>query len=150
VLLELTDDNVRYIWLVIAVLALGLIGVAIYEMSIMDGFMESALEMSGSSATIASLDEGVVGTLRLYLGGTILHGIWFGIFGLVLAWGIRTKMSFARKMWIVWGVLLLSHGVAGSMNQMIILNWPTVCPLSVATIIGGITTLGLVLLTRRG
>lgn len=139
----------RYVWAVIVVLALFLMVMGLMSMS--TDRVGYWLEMSGSSLTVESLDEGAVAALSfVFGGGWMLSGwVYLGIFGLFCAWGVKRKESFAWKLGVLWGVLLIAYGIILVVEELFVLGWFTVCPGVPVFLIVGVVALGCLLAVRK-
>jgi hypothetical protein len=138
-----------YVWPIIAILALVLIGMALIWMSMSTDLVDYLLEMSGSSVTVESLDEEAVAAFSFIWRGVCMNGIWLGIFGLFCAWGIKRKESFAWKLGVLWGVLLIAYGIIIAVNELFVLGWSTVCPGVLVNLIVGVIALGCLFAVRK-
>ena len=142
----------RYVWPIIVILALVLTGMGLMGMSMSTDRVNYWLEMSGSSSTVETLDEGAVAAFSfIFGGGWMLSGwVYLGIFGLFCAWGVKKKESFAWKLGVLWGVLLTAYGIILAVNELFILGWPsTVCPGVPLFLIVGVIALGCLLAVRK-
>ena len=141
----------RYVWPVIVILALFLMGMGLMGMSMSTDRAGYWLEMSGSSLTVESLDDGAVAALSfIFGGGWMLSGwIYLGIFGLFCAWGVKRKESFAWKLGVLWGVLLTAYGIILVVEELFVLGWSTVCPGVPVFLIVGVVALGSLLAVRK-
>ena len=104
---------------------------------------------TGSSVTWESLDEGAVATLRFIIAKPIWDEIWFGIFGLFCAWGIKRKVSFAWKFGVLWGVMLILIGIINAVYELFILGWSETCLQAPEFIIVGVIALGCLLSVKK-
>ena len=142
----------RYVWIVIVVLALFLMGMGLMGVSMSTGRVGYWLEMSGSSLTVESLDEGAVAALSfMFGGGWMLSGwVYLGVFGLFCAWGVKRKEGFAWRLGVLWGVLLIAYGIILVVQELFVLGWSTVCPGVPVFLIVGVVGLGCLLVVRKG
>ena len=101
----------RYVWPTIVILSLLIIGFSILFMSMSGLIFDTTMERTGSTLTWASLDEDAAAGLRFIITKPDRYEIWFGIIGLLCAWGIKRKESFAWKLGILWGVMFIVSGI---------------------------------------
>jgi hypothetical protein len=139
----------RYVWPIIVILALFLIGRSLILMSMPTDIVDYIFEMSGSSVTVESLDEEAVAVLSFIWGGVSMNEVWLGIFGLFSAWGVKRKESFAWKLGVLWGLLLIAYGIIIAMNELFVLGWSTVCSQSLQNLIVGVIALGSLFAVRK-
>jgi len=143
----------RYIWLIIVIFALVLIIESLIFMSM--SYMHNTyaadylLKMSGSSQTSGSLEGEAAATFSFMIRWAFMNNVLFGIFGLFLAWGIKRKESFAWKLSVLWGALLIAFGIIIAVNELFILGWSTVCPDVLLYLIAGVVALGSLFAVRK-
>ena len=140
----------RYVWLVIASLALVIIGWSLlFGIGGIDFATNYELEMSGSQFTTETLESGVVTALKLATSWIFILNIWFGAFGLLCAWGLKKGERFAWKLGILWGTLAIAHGIIIAANQVLMAKWSTACPEALMFGIIGIIALGCLFAVRK-
>jgi hypothetical protein len=123
-----SEKGARYVWPVIAILALIIVGWSLlFGIGGVDYATNYELEMSGSQFTTETLEEGVVAALKLATSWIFILDIWFGAFGLLCAWGLRRRERFAWKLGILWGTLAIAHAIIVATVQVFIAKWPTPC-----------------------
>jgi uncharacterized membrane protein len=147
----LTEEKglARYIWVVILILAVVLLGMASILIAMPTHILDYILEMSGSSLTMGSLDKEAIAAFSFVWRGLSMSGVWFGIFGLFCAWGIKRKESFAWKLGVLWGVLLIVAGITTAVNELLVLRWSTVCQNVTLNVIVGAIALGCLFAVRK-
>ena len=129
----------RYVWPTIVILSLLVIGFSILFMSMTELVFDTTMERTGSAMTWESLDEDAAAGLRFIITKPDRYEIWFGIIGLLCAWGIKRKESFAWKLGILWSVMLIVSGIVLAVYELLILGWSTIClQVPEFIIIGGI------------
>ena len=139
----------RCVWPVIVILAVVIIGFSFIFMAAVDLVLDVLLENAGLSWTLESLDEGAVATLRFMTVRPVLNEIWFGIFGLFCAWGIKRKVRFAWKFGLLWGLMLIVIGIINAVYELFILGWSETCLQAPEFIIVGVIALGCLLLVEK-
>ena len=119
----------RYVWLVVAILAMVIIGWSLlFGIGGIDFATDYELEMSGSQFRTETLESGAVTALKLATSWIFVLNIWFGAFGLLCAWGLKKRKLFAWKLGILWGSLAIAHGTIIAANQVLVAKWSTACP----------------------
>lgn len=119
----------RYVWLVITILAMIIIGWSLlFGIGGIDFATNYVLEMSDSQFSTETLESGAVTALKLANSWIFILNIWFGAFGLVCAWGLKKREFFAWKLGILWGTLAIAHGIIIAANQVLVAKWSTACP----------------------
>ena len=130
-------EATRYVWPVIAILALVLIVYGSSELLMTEFVADYALEMAHSSSTMKSLDAGTVACFSSFIRSSAISIIWFGIIGLLCAWGLKRKENFAWKLSVLWSVLIIATGILTASQQLFIANLSTICPTAIVHLIVG-------------
>ena len=143
------EGRTRYVWPAIVVLSLIIIGFSVLFMSVTELVFQTTLERTGSSMTWESLDEGAATALRFMITKPDRDEVWFGVLGLFCAWGLKRKESFAWKLGVFWGVMLIVSGIILAAYEVFILGWSTVCMQTPEFIIVGAIALGCLLIVRK-
>ena len=142
-------EATRYVWPVIAILALVLIVFGSGELSMTEFVANYLLEMYHSPSTMKSLDEGTVASFNQFIRSTAIYTIWFGIIGLFCAWGLKRKENFAWKLGVLWSVLVIATGVLIAGQQIFIANWSTICPTAIVHLTVGSIALVAILAIKK-
>ena len=118
----------RNVWLVVAILAMVIIGWSLlFAIGGIDFATNYVLEMSNSQFRTDNLESGVVTALMLANSWIFVLNIWFGAFGLLCAWGLKKRQLFALKLGILWSTLAIAHGIIIAAYQILVAKWSTAC-----------------------
>ncbi len=139
----------RYVWLLPVILALVLIAFGLMCLSAPIDLLDYGLQMSASSVTLESLDQGAIGTVNFITSSMCLGGIWLGILGLFCAWGLKRKESFAWKLGLLWSLLVIADGAFRAVTELFVLGWSTVSPCVYPYILGGLILIVCLLAVRK-
>jgi len=139
----------RYVWLVMAILALVMIGFALLWLSEVDYVVDYLLKMSGSDLTTGTLEPEAATALRLATEGLLGGQVSFGAFGLVCAWGLKRRERFAWRLGVLWGALAIVHAITTATSEVLMAKWSTVCLSTIEFAILGVIALGCLLAVRK-
>ena len=139
----------RYVWPTIVILSLIVIGFSFFFMSLTQLIFDTTMGRTGSPMTWASLDKDAAAGLRFIITKPDRYEVWFGIIGLLCAWGIKRKESFAWKLGILWGVMFIVSGIILAVYELFILGWSTVCLQTPEFIIIGGIALGCLFIVKK-
>ena len=142
-------ERTRYVWPTIMILSLIVIVFSFFFMSMTGLIFDTTMERTGSAITWASLDEDAAAGLRFIITKPDRYEVWFGIIGLLCAWGIKRKESFAWKLGILWSVMLIVSGIILAIYELFILGWSTVCLQTPEFIIIGGIALACLLIVKK-
>jgi len=118
----------RYVWFVVAILAMIVIGWSLVGIGIIDFATNYVLEMSDSQFRTETLESGAVTALNLTNSWIFILNIWFGAFGLFCAWGLKKREFYAWMLGILWGSLAIAHGIIIATYQVLVAKWSIACP----------------------
>jgi hypothetical protein len=138
-----------YIWLIIATLSVIIILVSIFFMAFPEITFDISMEYAGSPLTWVSLDEGSKVAMHFLIVRPFWDEILFAILGLFCAWGLKKRESFAWKLGVFWGVMMLAAGIALGLSELFIGKWPTVCMVTFAYSIIGVIALSCLLVVKK-
>ena len=142
-------EATRYVWPLIGILALVLIVYGCSELFMTEFVANYALEMFHSPLTMKSLDAGTVATISGFIRSSAISIIWFGIIGLLGAWGLKRKEKFAWKLSFLWSVLVFATGILIAGQQLFIANLSTICPDAIVHLIVGSIALVAILVVKN-
>jgi hypothetical protein len=142
-------EATRYVWPVIAILALVLIVYGSSELLMTEFVANYAFELFQSSTTMRSLDAGTVATISGFIRSSAISIIWFGIIGLLGAWGLKRKENFAWKLGVLWSILVLVTGLLIAGQEIFIANLSTICPDAIVHLIVGSIALVAILAVKK-
>jgi hypothetical protein len=77
------------------------------------------------------------------------EGIWMGIFGLLIAFGLKKKIKYAWMLGIVWGIMWLANAAIQGGYEIIGLGWSNVCVQTYLFLILGLITIPSLLIARE-
>ena len=141
--------RIRYVWPSMVILSLIIIGFSVLFMSVTALVFDTTLERTGSSMTWKNLDQDTASALRFIITKPDRDEIWFGVLGLFCAWGIKRKESFAWKLGVFWGLMLIASGIILAAYELFILGWSTVCMQTPVFIIVGVIALGCLFIMKK-
>ncbi len=143
------NGRARYIWLIIATGSVIIIFNSIFFMAFPEITFDVSMEYAGSSLTWESLDEGSKDAMHFLIVRPFWDEILFGILGLFCAWGLKKRDSFAWKLGVFWGVMMLVAGIAIGLSELLIGKWPTVCMVTFVYSIIGVIALSCLFIVKK-
>ena len=139
----------KYAWLIVATMSLVVILVSVFFLAFPEITFDISMEYPGSSLTWEILDERSKVGMRFLIVRPFWDEILFGILGLFCAWGLKKRASFAWKLGVFWGVLMLMAGIAIGLSELLIGKWPTVCMVTFVYGIIGVIALSCLLIVKK-
>ena len=141
--------RIKYIWLVFAFMSILILLSSVFFMAFPEITFDISMEYPGSSLTWESLDEGSKAGMNFLIVRPFWDEILFGILGLFCAWGLKKRESFAWKLGVFWGLMMLVAGIAIGLSELFIGKWPTVCMVTFVYSIIGVIALGCLFIVKK-
>ena len=85
----------KNVWIVIMVLSIIFIVMSLFIMSNGENVLKTGLELAGSSQDTADIEENALAFINMSMLKPLWEGIWMGIFGILIAFGLKKKINFA-------------------------------------------------------
>ncbi len=139
----------KYTWLIIATMSMVVILISVFFIAFPEITFDISMEYPGSSLTWEILDEGSKVGMRFLIVRPFWDEILFGILGLFCAWGLKKRASFAWKLGVFWGVMMLVAGIAIGLSELFIGEWPTVCMVTIVYSIIGVIALSCLFIVKK-
>ena len=139
----------KNVWMIIMVLSVIFIIITLFIMSNGENVLKTGLEIAGSSQDTADIEEKALNFINMSMLKPLWEGIWMGIFGLLIAYGLKKKINFAWMLGIVWGIMWLANAAIQGGYEMLILGWPSVCVQTYLFLILGLISLPSLLIARE-
>ena len=147
---NMTEDKgfKKNVWIVIAILSIVFIVMSLFIMSNGENVLKTGLELAGSSQATEDIEENALNFINMSMLKPLWEGIWMGIFGLLIAFGLKKKINFAWILGIVWGIMWLANAAIQGGYEMLILGWSGVCVQTFLFLILGLISLPSLLIAR--
>lgn len=139
----------KYIWLIFATMSIIIILSSVFFMAFPEITFDISMEYPGSSLTWESLDEESKVGMYFLIVRPFWDEILFGVFGLVCAWGLKKRVSYAWNLGVFWGVMMLVAGIALGLSELFIGKWPTVCIVTIVYSIIGVIALSCLFIVKK-
>ena len=139
----------KHTWLIIATMSMVVILVSVFFIAFPEITFDISMEYPGSSLTWEILDESSRVGMRFLIVRPFWDEILFGILGLFCAWGLKKRETFAWKLGVFWGVMMLVAGIAIGLSELSIGEWPTVCMVTIVYSIIGVIALSCLFFVKK-
>ena len=139
----------KNVWIVIMVLSIVFIVMSLFIMSNGENVLKTGLELAGSSQATEDIEENALNFINMSMLKPLWEGIWMGIFGLLIAFGLKKKINFAWLLGIVWGVMWLANAAIQGGYEMLVLGWSSPCVQTYLFLIIGLIALPSLLIVRE-
>jgi hypothetical protein len=139
----------KNVWIVIMVLSIIFIIMTLFIMSNGENVLKTGLEIAGSSQDTTDIEEKALNFINMSMLKPLWEGIWMGIFGLLIAYGLKKKINFTWILGIVWGIMWLTNAAIQGGYELLILGWSGVCVQTYLFLILGLISLPSLLIARE-
>jgi len=139
----------KNVWMVIMFLSIIFIVLTLFIMSNGENVLKTGLELAGSSQDTEDIEENALNFINMSMLKPLWEGIWMGIFGLLIAFGLKKKINFAWILGIVWGIMWLTNAAIQGGYEMLILGWSSVCVQTYLFLILGLIALPSLIIARE-
>ena len=139
----------KNVWIIVMVLSIIFIVMSLFIMSNGENVLKTGLELAGSSQDTADIEENALNFINMSMLKPLWEGIWMGIFGILIALGLKKKINFAWILGIVWGVMWLANAAIQGAYEMIILGWSSPCVQTYLFLILGLISLPSLIIAKE-
>jgi hypothetical protein len=139
----------KNVWIVIMILSIVFIVMSLFIMSNGENVLKTGLELAGSNQSTEDIEEKALSFINMSMLKPLWEGIWMGIFGLLIAFGLKKKINFAWILGIVWGVMWLVNAAIQGGYEMLILGWSSPCVQTYLFLILGLISLPILLIAKN-
>ena len=139
----------KNVWIIMLFLSIIFIALTLFIMSNGNNILPTAFELADSSQAIEDIEENALNFLNMSMLKPLWEGIWMGIFGLFIAFGLKKKIKYAWTLGIIWGLMMLSNAVIQGGYEVLILGWSNACPQTYMFLILGVIALVSLLIAKK-
>ena len=143
------ENGSNKVWIIMLVLSIIFIAVTLFIMSNGNNILPTAFEIAGSDQKTDDIEEDALNFINMSMLKPLWEGIWMGIFGLLIAIGLKKKEKFAWTLGMVWGIMMISNAAAQGGYEVIILGWSNVCPQTFLFLILGLIAIPSLVIARK-
>ena len=141
--------SAKYIWLVFVFMSILILLSSVFFMIFPDITFDISMEYPGSSLRWEDLDQNSQIGMRFLILRPFWDEIIFGILGLFCAWELKKGESFAWKLGMLWGGMMLAAGIALGLSELFIGKWLSICLVTVLYCIIGVIALSCLLSVKK-
>jgi hypothetical protein len=139
----------KNVWIVIMILSIVFIVMSLFIMSNGENVLKTGLKLASSSQSTEDIEENALNFINMSMLKPLWEGIWMGIFGLLIAFGLKKKINFAWILGIVWGIMWLANAAIQGGYEMLILGWSSPCVQTYLFLILGLISLPSLIIARE-
>ncbi len=140
----------KNVWLMMMVLSVIFIVWTLFVISRGTEILPTAFKLAGSSQLTEDFEKGALEFMNMSMLKPLWEEIWIGIFGLLIAFGLKRMKKYAWTLGLFWGIMMITNGAIQGGYELFILGWSKVCLQTyIFLLLGGVALAGL-LTARKG
>ena len=111
--------------------------------------LPTAFKLAGSPQLTEDIEKSALDFMNMSMLKPLWEGIWAGIFGLFIAFGLKRREKYAWKLGLFWGIMMLTNAAIQGGYEVIILGWSNVCLQTYIFLFLGVSTLVTIIISRK-
>ena len=143
------ENGFNKVWIIMLVLSLVFIAVTLFIMSNGNNILPTAFEIAGSEQATEDIEDKALNFINMSMLKPLWEGIWMGIFGLLIAFGLKKKEKYAWTLGMLWGGMMISNAAIQGGYEVLVLGWSNVCPQTFLFLILGLIAIPSLIITRK-
>lgn len=110
--------------------------------------LPTAFKIAGSPQLTEDIEKSALDFMNMSMLKPLWEGIWVGIFGFFIAFGLKRREKYAWTLGLFWGIMMLTNAAIQGGYELIILGWSNVCLQTYFFLLLGVSALVTFLITR--
>jgi hypothetical protein len=139
----------RQAWKIMMALSIVFMVWTLFVISRGTEILPTAFKLAGSPQLTQDIETRALDFMHMTMLKPLWEGIWMGIFGLFIAFGLKKRKKYARTLGIFWGIMMITNGAIQGGYEILILGWSKVCLQTYVFLLLGIIALVSLLFTRK-
>ena len=139
----------RHVWKIMMVLSIIFIVLTLFILSRGSNILPTAFKLAGSSQLTEDIEKNALAFINMSMLKPLWEEIWIGIFGILIALGLRGLKRFAWILGIFWAIMMLANGVIQGGYEILVLGWSMICFQTYAFLLPGAIALISLLATKK-
>ena len=140
----------RHVWKIMTVLSIIFIVLTLFILSRGTQILPTAFKLAGSSQSTEDIEKSALAFINMSMLKPLWEEIWIGIFGILIALGLKRQKRYAWILGIFWGIMMLANGAIPGGYEIFVLGWSKICFQTYAFLLPGVIVLANLLIVRRG
>ncbi len=140
----------KNVWLMMMVLAIIFIVWTLFVLSRGTEILPTAFKLAGSSQLTEDFEESALEFMNMSMLKPLWEEIWIGIFGLLIAFGLKRMKKYAWMLGVFWAIMMITNGAIQGGYEIFVLGWSKVCLQTYIFLLLGAIALASLLTARKG
>jgi hypothetical protein len=136
-------------WKIMVVLSAIFLVWTLFVMSRGTKILPTAFKLAGSTQLTDDIEKSALDFMNMSMLKPLWEGLWAGIFGLFIAFGLKRREKYAWTLGLFWGIMMLTNAAIQGGYEIIILGWSNVCLQTYMFLFLGISAFITFIITRR-
>lgn len=139
------------VWVIMLVLSVVFIVWTLFVMTRGTEILPTAFKLAGSHQLTSDIEARALAFMNMTMVKPLWEEIWIGIFGLFIAFGLRSGKKYAWTLGIFWGIMMIVNAAFQGGYELFILGWSKVCLQTyMFLVLGSIALISLLVAGKRG
>ncbi|NIT35866.1 MAG: hypothetical protein GTN49_05110 [candidate division Zixibacteria bacterium] len=140
----------KNVWSIMMVLSIIFIIWTLFVISRGTEILPTAFKLAGSPQLTEDFEERALAFINMSMLKPLWEEIWIGIFGLLIAFGLKRMKRYAWTLGLFWGIMMITNGAIQGGYEVFILGWSKVCLQTYIFLVLGVIALASLLIGRKG
>jgi len=140
----------KNVWSIMMVLSLIFIIWTLFVISRGTEILPTAFKLARSPQLTEDFDERALAFMNMSMLKPLWEEIWIGVFGLLIAFGLKRMKKYAWTLGIFWAVMMITNGAIQGGYEVFVLGWSNVCLQTYVFLLPGLIALAGLLIGRKG
>ena len=139
----------KHVWKIMLALSMVVIVWTLFMMSRGNEILPTAFKLADSPQLTEDIEQRALDFMNMTMLKPLWEGLWVGIFGVFIAFGLKNKIQYAWTLGVFWGIMMITNATIQGGYEIFILGWPNACLQTYMILFPGLIALISLLIARK-
>ena len=139
----------KYVWKIMLFLSIVVIVWTLFMMSRGNEILPTAFKLADSPQLTEDIEQRALDFMNMTMLKPLWEGLWVGIFGVYIAFGLKKKKQYAWTLGVFWGIMMITNAAIQGGYEIFILGWSNACLQTYMILFPGLIALISLLIARK-
>ena len=139
----------KHVWKIMLALSMVVIVWTLFMMSRGNEILPTAFKLADSPQLTEDIEQRALDFMNMTMLKPLWEGLWVGIFGVFIAFGLKNKIQYAWTLGVFWGIMMITNAAIQGGYEIFILGWPNACLQTYMILFPGLIALISLLIARK-
>jgi hypothetical protein len=139
----------KHVWKIMLFLSIVVIVWTLFMMSRGNEILPTAFKLADSPQLTEDIEQRALDFMNMTMLKPLWEGLWVGIFGVFIAFGLKNKIQYAWTLGVFWGIMMITNATIQGGYEIFILGWPNACLQTYMILFPGLIALISLLIARK-